>query len=162
MEWFPSENRRGPPCTNRLKHPVETGIYEVNQRYSATFINICTVCDQQYVEPLILWRYLWRAIGIMTDNSTARLSSSTDGAVRGQILTSSSLLNLMTQHYVALFAAGFWEPPRSKPVVLCAISIKAFHLLESTVRSYRVISYPTRLRKTKKNKIDRTCNMHGR
>jgi hypothetical protein len=68
---------------------------------------ISTVCDQQYVEPLILWRYLWRAIAIITDNSTARLSSSTDGVMRGQILTSPSFMNLMTQHYVALFAAGF-------------------------------------------------------
>lgn len=119
MERFPSENRRGPPCTNRIKRPVKAGIYDVHQRWSATFINICIVCDQQYVEPLILWRYLWRAIGIMTDNSTARLSSSTDGVVRGQILTSSSLLNLMTQHYAALFAAAFWGLPTGTRCATC-------------------------------------------
>jgi len=49
MECFPLENRRGPPFTNRINRPVETGIYEVNQRLSVTSINICTVCDQQYV-----------------------------------------------------------------------------------------------------------------
>lgn len=58
------------------------------------FINICTIWSHQHAEPQMLWRSLCRAIVIIT----ARLSSFKDGATKGQVLTSSSPVSLMTYH----------------------------------------------------------------